>query len=223
MAQAPNHQSLIQTLGADLAPVRRLRPPLWRTVGWALLLAAMAALLVWHYGLTPMLTRWRGAPDLAWAGVGAVLTALVAGWAAFSLGVPGRPVSRAWLVLPPALLWIGASGVGCLRSWVAPDTELATMAGARGCLEFILAFSLPLSAVLVMWLRRAYPLRPVLTAAMIGVASAAGSASLLEICHEFDAAATDLAVHALAVGLVIGINALCGGRLLRPRRAVAAR
>lgn len=224
MADALNHQSLIHALGADLAPVRRLRPPLWRAFGWTLLLAAMAALLVWHYGLTPMLTRWRGAPDLAWAGVGAVLTALVAGWAAFSLGVPGRPVARAWLVLPPALLWIGASGVGCLRSWVAPDTVVATtMAEARGCLEFILAFSLPLSALLVWLLRRAYPLRPVLTAAMIGVASAAGSASLLEICHEFDAAATDLAVHALAVGLVIGVNALCGGRLLRPRRPIAAR
>jgi len=223
VAQAPQHQSLIQALGADLVPVRRLRPPLWRAVGWTLLLAAMAALLVWHFGLTPMLTRWRGAPDLAWAGIGAVLTALVAGWVAFSLGVPGGPVARAWLVLPPALLWIGASGVGCLRSWLAPDTVVATVSGARGCLEFILAFSLPLSAVLVWLLRRACPLRPALTAAMIGVASAAGSASLLEICHEFDAAATDLAMHALAVGLVIGFNALCGGRLLRPRLAVPAR
>ena len=223
MAQAPQHQSLIQALGADLVPVRRLRPPLWRAVGWTMLLAAMAALLVWHFGLTPMLTRWHGAPDLAWAGIGAVLTALVAGWVAFSLGVPGGPVARAWLVLPPALLWMGASGVGCLRSWLAPDTVVATVSGARGCLEFILAFSLPLSAVLVWLLRRACPLRPALTAAMIGVASAAGSASLLEICHEFDAAATDLAMHALAVGLVIGLNALCGGRLLRPRLAVPAR
>ncbi|MBU6246726.1 MAG: DUF1109 family protein [Xanthomonadaceae bacterium] len=218
MAQAPDHQSLIHALGADLAPVRPLRPPLWRAVGWALLLAALAALLAWHYGLAPMLTRWRGAPDLAWAALGAVLTALVGGWVALSLGVPGRPVAQAWLVLPPALLWIGASGVGCLRSWLAPDTVLATAAGARGCLEFILAFSLPLSALLVWLLRRAFPLRPVLTAMIIGLASAAGSASLLEICHEFDAAATDLALHALAVGLVVGANALCGGRLLQPSR-----
>jgi hypothetical protein len=52
---------------------------------------------------------------------------------------------------------------------------------------------------------------------MIGLASAAASASLLEICHEFDAAASDLLTHALAVVLVIGINAAMGGRLLRAR------
>jgi hypothetical protein len=219
VADAPSPESLIQALGADLAPVRRLRSPLWRTIGWGVLLAALAGMLAWHYGLGPMLHRWGGAPDLAWAGLGSVLTALVAGWVAFSLGVPGRPVSQAWLVLPPALLWIGASGVGCLRDWVAPDTQVATLAQTHGCFGFILAFSVPLSLLLVVLLRRAYPLRPVLTAVMIGLASAAGSASLLEICHEFDAAATDLATHALAVGLVIGVNALCGGRLLRRRIA----
>jgi len=215
VADAPSHDSLIHALGAELAPVRRLRSPLQRAIGWSALLALLAALLARHYGLTPMLTRWAGAPDLAWAGLGAVLTAVVAGWVAFSLGVPGRSVRRAWLVLPPALLWIGASGMGCLRDWVAPDTEVATLAQTHGCFGFILTFSLPLSVSMVWLLRRAYPLRPVLTAVMIGLASAAASASLLEICHEFDAAATDLAMHALAVGLVIGANALCGGRLIR--------
>ena len=215
MADAPSHDSLIHALGAELAPVRRLRSPLQRAIGWTVLLALLAVLLARHYGLTPMLTRWAGAPDLAWAGLGAVLTAIVAGWVAFSLGVPGRSVRRAWLVLPPALLWIGASGMGCLRDWVAPDTEVATLAQTHGCFAFILTFSLPLSVLMVWLLRRAYPLRPVLTAVMIGLASAAASASLLEICHEFDAAATDLAMHVLAVGLVIGVNALCGGRLIR--------
>lgn len=214
MAHVPSHDSLIRALGTELVPVRRLRSPLQRAMGWTVLLAA---LLARHYGLTPMLTRWAGAPDLAWAGLGAALTAVVAGWVAFSLGVPGRSVRRAWLVLPPALLWIGASGLGCLREWVAPDTGVATLAQTHGCVEFILVLSLPLSALMVWLLRRAYPLRPVLTAVMIGLASAAASASLLEICHEFDAAATDLAMHALAVGLVIGANALCGGRLLQRR------
>lgn len=217
MADAPSHDSLIHALGAELAPVRRLRSPLQRAIGWTVLLAVLAALLARHYGLTPMLTRWAGAPDLAWAGLGAVLTAIVAGWVAFSLGVPGRDVRRAWLVLPPAVLWIGASGMGCLREWVAPDTEVATLAQTHGCFGFILTFSLPLSALMVWLLRRACPLRPVLTAVVIGLASAAASASLLEICHEFDAAATDLAMHALAVGLVIGANALGGGRLLLRR------
>ncbi len=49
---------------------------------------------------------------------------------------------------------------------------------------------------------------------MVGLASAAASASLLEICHNFDAAATDLLTHALAVAIVVGVNVAMGGRLL---------
>ncbi len=82
------------------------------------------------------------------------------------------------------------------------------------CLLFIIGFSVPLSALLIVLLRRACPLRPTLTAVLIGLASAAASASLLEICHAFDAAATDLLTHALAVTVVVAVNAAMGGRLL---------
>ena len=206
--------TLIHALGAELAPVRRLPPPWRRTLGWLLAVAAIAAVLLMHYGATHMLQRWVGAPDLGWAGLGALLTAITAAWAAFSLGVPGRRAAWAWLPLPAALLWIGASGLGCLRHWVAPQTHIATLSDAPDCLFFILGFSIPLSALLIVLLRRAYPLRPVLTAMMVGLASAAASASLLEICHAFDAAATDLLTHALAVALVVAVNAAMGGRLL---------
>lgn len=223
MTDLHDPRTLIHALGADLAPVRPLRAPWWRALGWTAVVATLALGLAAHYGLAPMLHRFDGAPDLAWAGLGAVLTALVAGWVALSLGVPGTTPRRAWWVLPPLMLWVGASGVGCLRGWVAPDTAVATAAQTHGCFGFILAFSLPLSLVLVWLLRRGYALRPVLAAAMVGLASAAGSASLLEICHEYDAAATDLAMHALAVMLVVGINAVCGGRLLRRSIAPLAR
>jgi hypothetical protein len=39
---------------------------------------------------------------------------------------------------------------------------------------------------------------------------------LLEICHAFDAAATDLLMHAVAVAAVVAANAALGGRLLSP-------
>jgi hypothetical protein len=88
------------------------------------------------------------------------------------------------------------------------------MHGANDCLIFIISFSIPLSGLLIWLLRRACPLRPVLTAVVVGLASASASACLLEIIHNFDAAATDLLMHALAVAIVIGANALMGGRLL---------
>lgn len=209
-----DHQALIEKLGAGLAPVRRLLPPWQRTAGWLLPVVLLAALLSWHYGTTPMLRRWAITPDLAWAGIGAAMTAIGAAWAAFALAVPGRRAAWVWLAVPGTVLWIGASGLGCLRDWIAPGTELAGPAQSAHCLMFILGFSLPLSILLIALLRRACPLRPMRTAIMAGLASAAASAFLLEICHPYDAAATDLLTHALAVTLVIGINAAMGGRLL---------
>jgi hypothetical protein len=217
MSSHPRHQVLIDTLGAELTPVRRLLPPWLRTLGWLLVIATIAAALLMHYGTTPMLQRWAGAHDLAWAAAGAVLTTVCAAWAAFVLGVPGRSRAWAWLPLPGALLWIGASGLGCLRTWIAPGTSIATMHQSADCLVFIISFSIPLSALMIWLLRRACPLRPIRTALLVGLASAAASASLLEICHAYDAAATDLLTHALAVGIVIAANAAMGGRLLSRR------
>lgn len=214
MSEQLSHPALIDRLGSELVPVRRLSPPWLRAVSWLLVVAVIAGALLMHYGDAGMLRRWAGAPDLAWAAVGALITAISAAWAAFSLGVPGRPAAWAWLPLPGALLWIGASGLGCLRTWLAPDTSIATLHQSADCLVFIVSFSVPLSALLILMLRRACPLRPVLTAVMIGLASAAASASLLEICHAYDAAATDLLTHAAAVAIVVAVNAAMGGRLL---------
>lgn len=217
MSSDPRQQALIDTLGAALTPVRRLPPPWLRAFGWLLVVAAIAAALLMHYGTAPMLRRWAGAPDLAWAGAGAMLTTVCAAWAAFVLSVPGRSRAWAWLPLPGALLWIGASGLGCLRSWLAPGTSIAGVHQSADCLVFIVSFSIPLSALMIGLLRRACPLRPILTAILVGLASAAASASLLEICHAYDAAATDLLTHALAVAIVIEANAAMGGRLLSRR------
>lgn len=217
MSSDSQHQALIDTLGAGLTPVRRLLPPWLRALGWLLVVGVIAALLLMHYGTAPMLRRWAGAHDLAWAAAGAVLTAVCAAWAVFVLGVPGRSRAWAWLPLPGALLWIGASGLGCLRTWLAPGTSIATVHQSADCLVFIVSFSIPLSALMIGLLRRACPLRPILTALLVGLASAAASASLLEICHAYDAAATDLLTHALAVGIVIAANTVMGGRLLSRR------
>jgi len=218
MSDPRSHETLIDQLGTELVPVRRLLPPWLRTAGWLLAVAAIAAVLLMHYGVDSMLRRWAGTPDLAWAGIGAMLTAITAAWAAFVLGVPGRRAAWAWLPLPGALLWIGASGLGCFRvylhNWIAPGTQVASLHQSADCLVFIISFSAPLSALLIVLLRRACPLRPVLTAVMVGLASAAASASLLEISHAYDAAATDLLTHALAVAVVVAVNAAMGGRLL---------
>ena len=215
MTEPASTQSLIHALATQLAPVRPLRSPATRLLGWCTGLVLLVGVLLWHFGDRAMLARWAAAPDLAWAAAGAAGTALTATWAVFCLGVPGYSPRWSWAPLPFALLWIGASGLGCLRTWVTPGTQIGALGETTHCLVFILAFSVPLSAALVWLLRRAYPMRPTRAAMMIGLSSAATSAALLQIFHEFDAAATDLSVHAFAVLLVIGINVLCSGRLLQ--------
>ncbi|HEY8586031.1 MAG TPA: NrsF family protein [Rhodanobacter sp.] len=217
MSELPSNEALIGRLATGLVPVRRLLPPWLRAASWLAVVAVMAAALLAHFGAGGMLERLSGTPDLAWAALGAAFTAIGAAWAAFSLGVPGRRAAWAWLPLPGALLWIGASGLGCLRTWVAPDTSIANLPQSADCMVFIIGFSLPLSALLIVMLRRACLLRPVLGAVMIGLASAAASASLLEIGHAYDAAATDLLTHAAAVAIVVAVNAAMGGRLLSKR------
>ena len=214
MSELPAHVALIDRLGSALVPVQRLAPPWRRTLGWLLAIVAIALLLLLRYGAGGMLQRWAAAPDLAWAGIGATITAICAAWTAFALSVPGRRAVWAWLPLPGALLWMGASGLGCLRVWFAPDAQAAALQQSADCLLFIIGLSIPLSALLIVLLRRACPLRPVLTAVMVGLASAAASASLLEIGHAYHSAATDLLTHALAVAMVVAVNAAMGGRLL---------
>lgn len=214
MSADPLQQHLIRTLGAELVPVRRLWPPWLRALGWLAVVAAIAAVLLIHHGATPMLERWAAAPEVAWSTAGAVLTAICAAWAACVLAVPGRTRAWAWLPLPPALLWIGASGLGCLRGLLDPAARTIGGPPPLDCLVFIVGFSIPLSILLLWLLRRACPLRPVLTACLLGLASAAAAASLITIFHPIDAAATDLAAHVLAVCIVIAANAALGNRLL---------
>ncbi len=207
---------LIRDLAADLTPVRRLAPPSLRALGWLAVVAAVAVALATISDLSAMWHRIAGATDMWLAVLGSALTAILAAIAAFELSLPDARRSWALLPLPAALLWIAASGLGCFRTWLAPDTHVADLSEARDCLLFIIGLSVPLSALLIMMLRRACSLQPGLTAAIAGLAAAAAAATLLNFFHPFDAAATDLVVHTGAVALVIAVNRAFSGRLLAP-------
>jgi hypothetical protein len=215
----PDHMSspeaLIQNLASDLRPVRRLAPPALRALGWLAAVGALAMALACFSDLGAMLRRLTAAPDMWLAVAGSTLTAILAAIAAFETSLPDRKPAWALLPAPGLLLWVGASGLGCLRSWLLPGKHSADLVEARDCLVFILGVSLPLSILLVLMLRRGYPLRPNLTAATGGLAAAAAAATLLNFFHPYDAAATDLVVHAGAVVLVVLAGRALSGRLFR--------
>jgi hypothetical protein len=220
MSDAASQAKLIASLAEDLRPVRRLRPPMLRASAWIAVVALTALVLSQVADLHAMRERLLGAPDMWLAVAGSALTAVLAAIAAFETSVPGRGGVRwAWLPLPAVLLWLGASGLGCLRAWSLPAAHDPSMPEERDCLYFILGVSVPLSVLMLLMLRRACPLRPNLTAVLAGLSAAGAAATLLAFFHPFNPAATDLLVHAVAVGGVIGLNRLLGGGLLgRPKR-----
>jgi hypothetical protein len=207
------YDPLIRDLAADLKPVRRPAPPALRALGWLAAVAAVALALAAFSDLHAMWERISAAPDMWLAIIGSTATAVLAAIAAFELTRPDAPRAWAWLPLPGALLWVAASGFGCLRVWVVPDSHVAVLGEARDCLIFIVSLSVPLSALMFLMLRRGCPLQPGLTAAIGGLAVAAAAATLLNFFHPFDAAATDLTVHAFAVALVVIANRAFGGRI----------
>lgn len=213
MSESARHDALIDDLVGGLEPSGRLPSPWRRALGWSALVAAAAGLLAlwadWH-----SLGARMAVPDLRLAAIGAAITTFTAALAAFQTSVPGRSSRWAMLPLPSAALWIGASGMGCLRSWTIPVAEPTTPHAMEGCFAFILAVSLPLSVVLVTMLHRACPLHPNLTAALGGLAAAAAAATLLVFFHPHDATAVDLLIHLAVVAAIIAANGLLGGRIL---------
>jgi hypothetical protein len=209
------HEHLIRDLAGDLEPVRRLKPPAVRAFGWLAFVAVIAVALARFGDLPALQGRLSASPDMWLSVAGSVMTAVLAALAAFQLSLPDA--NRAWalLPLPAALLWVTASGLGCLRAWLVPGTHVAELTEARDCLMFIISISIPLSILMFMMLRRACSLQPGLTAAIAGLATGAAAATLLNFFHPFDAAATDLAVHACAIAVVIVASWAFSGRLLR--------
>lgn len=222
MADALSHDALIRALAADLRPVRRLTAPTLRALAWVAAVGALAAALACFADLGAVARRLAAVPDMWLAVTGSTATAVLAALAAFQTAMPDRRPAWALLPLPGLLLWIGASGLGCLRDWLVAGTHDASLAESRACFVFILGVSVPLSLLLLVMLRRACPLRPALTTTLGGLASAAAAATLLNLFHPYDAAASDLLVHVLAVAVVVLANRALSGRTLRapctPRR-----
>ena len=142
------HERLIRDLATDLKPVRRLRPASARALGWLAVVATIAIVLAMIADVPALGRRLAAAPDMWLAVSGSAATAILAAFAAFQLSLPDARRAWALLPLPAALLWVVASGVGCLRAWFVPGTHSADLSEARECLIFIVGLSVPLSALL---------------------------------------------------------------------------
>src|SRR5258707_14629710 len=111
-----SYDRLIQALGADLTPVRRLAPPGVRTLIWLTIVGAIALALATVSDVGAMSRRLMAAPDMWLAAIGSLVTAALAAVAAFQLSLPHRKPAWALLPLPAPVFWVAATGIGCLPS-----------------------------------------------------------------------------------------------------------
>jgi hypothetical protein len=195
---------LIESLAADLRPVQPLRAPLMRALTWVVIVSAAALLLVLRFANLSVFMSRMELPHIALEALGSLLTAITAIFVAFELSVPGRSARWVWLPLPPLLLWLGASGMGCLANGLGFHPEQRESAH---CFIFIAGMSIPLSIGLFWMLRRARPIAPLPVAIFGTLGVAAASATLLQFFHPFDITVLDLGFHVAAVGFVVFLGA----------------
>jgi len=208
-------EDLIASLSTGLTPVRRLKPPPLRALGWILLATAVIAILVLLRGFRADIDACLQYPAYLIQVVGAWLTGAAATLAAFEISLPDR--KRSWLLLPLpfAALWLSGFAYGCLGDWIAIPSGAPVMADSIRCLETLVMASLPLGLVLWMMLRRARPLRASATAwvGALAVAAFADTAHLL--IHVVQASSLVLVINLVPVTIILMIGGFFGRQALR--------
>jgi hypothetical protein len=191
-------EQLIADLASELEPVRRLRSPVLRALQWLAAVAVLSTLLVWHYANLEVFWHRMASPRVVLECMATALTAITGIIAAFELSVPGRSARWAALPVAPFLLWLAASGLGCLQNGLGSN-----VGESLHCFLFIAAVSVPLASSLLWMLRRAHSIAPLPVAVLGALGVAATAAFVLQFFHPFDVTVIDLALHLAAIALVV--------------------
>jgi hypothetical protein len=204
---------LIESLVANAAPVRRLRPPVARAVGWLLFAALILALLAVSHEVRPDLALRLRQPEFVIGIAASLATAVLAAIASFIVSIPDR--SRRWLLLPvPAVLvWVSTIGYGCLNNWVSLQPGSLPFGDEAGCFALLVLTGVPLSLAMLIMLRHAALLAPTPVAISGGLAVAAVTATALSIFHNHDASAIILIWNLGTAALLVALGGAFGRRM----------
>jgi len=180
---------LIRSLATNAPPVRRLRPPLVRAIGWLLLAAAIMGLMTVSHGVRPQFAERMQDAVFAINMISSLMTGVLATIATFFVSLPDR--SRRWLLLPvpPLAVWLSTIGYQCFAGWVPVPPGAITVEAASSCLATLVLTSLPLSLLMLAMLRYTAALRPTSVILMGSLAVSAITATALSMFHPLDATA----------------------------------
>jgi hypothetical protein len=201
--------NLIDELVADCHPIKRLRPPTIRAFLWLLGVGAVAALGIGMFADVPTFLARAADPALAVELAATLATGVLAVLAALQLSLPDRSPAWALVPVPSLAIWLGSSSYGCYRSWLSTGPVGWELGQSADCFLFIVGFSVPVAASLVLVLRRSAPLAPARVAGVGALGVAALVAVVLQFFHPFDVTFLDLGLHLSAIALiVVGVSAV---------------
>jgi hypothetical protein len=191
--------------------VRPLLPPGHRALRWIAFVVAVIATMILISGPRSDLFDALSVPSVAIEWIASAMTGLLAAYAVFQVSVPGRSVRWAWLPIAPLLVWIGGLGLGCLGDWSRLGMQAFAFDhhGAE-CFGAITMVSLPLILVLLLMVRHAGAVRPVLTALLGALSAAALSAAGVSLIHDGETALMVLLWHVGAIALLVLLGAVFG-------------
>ena len=209
---------IINELASDVRPVRPLRAPALRALLAiaAIGLAATFAIVVLG-DVSGLRNRYAGREALLALETLAMLsTGVLAIVAAFVVSIPGR--SKRWIAAPIPFfaLWLLLSGLGCYDDLVRRGGVEWELGESIHCLRFIAATSAVFGPLLIWRLARAKPINPLPVALLGGLGIAATSVFVLQFFHPFAVTFIDLAVHLVAIMIVVGVVGLVNRGALAP-------
>lgn len=205
----------IRTIAGEARPVRRLPPPASRIALW--LAVALPAVLAIVLLMSPRADLAEKLADTRFQieQLAAFVTAIAAGYAAFSMVVPGRSRWTALLPLPPLALWLGSLGESCIQDWIRAGPEGLRLEWDWVCIPSIALVGLVPAAAMVMMLRRGAPLAPSATLALGALAAAALGNFGLRLFHPQDASLMVLVWQFGTVALIAAVAGCTGRHVLR--------
>ena len=205
---------LIDLLSAELAPVKRLRPPFVRALLWLGAVGLFLGIIIWVSGLRPDLSMQMNKTRFIAETTAILLTGIIAAFAAFRAAIPGAPGWTLLAPVPTLLLWLLFLGKGCLDDL---DNGRFAWVISTHCLQQIGWTGLVSGVPMLVMLRRAAPLQRVPLAVLAGLASASLAAFAMSLYHSYDTSVIVLISHGLIIsGLVVGFG-LMGPAVLRRR------
>lgn len=202
-----DHNALIEKLGREIKPVRRIWPTGLRVMAW--LAVALPCAVAASFLVPRGLTDWSQ-PGAKLASLQIALAFLLGTLAirgAFTLSIAGRRPLSWKALLPIALMWFGLSVINMQGNGTILHDDDSTR-----CFTFLMVVSTPMMLLMIASLRRSRSLHPVRSLAMAGVGISSLAVSLLAFCHPVHLHVLDFVMHLAAVVSIVALTILVGKR-----------